>query len=72
LRLAQRYFEGELQILVDFRVGLVDEEFVACFQRTQTIGGTEVQGYRGTARRFRNRLDKLPVQMASNVDTTIG
>ena len=43
LRLAQRYAESKLYLLVNFVVGRTDEKFVACFQRKQLVGGSKVK-----------------------------
>ena len=41
LRLAERYAESELHLLVHFRIGGIDEEFVAYLQGEKDIGGLE-------------------------------
>jgi len=41
LRLSERYFKSELHLLIHFRIGGVNEEFVACFQREQAISRSE-------------------------------
>jgi hypothetical protein len=38
-RFVDHYLEGELLILVRFRIGKIDKDFIACFQREKNIGG---------------------------------
>jgi hypothetical protein len=40
-KFSERYIKSELHFLIHFSVGTVDEEFVACFQREHSIGGSE-------------------------------
>ena len=42
-RLADRYRKSELLVLIRFRVRLIDEEFIACFQREQGVLGSDEQ-----------------------------
>jgi len=41
-RLAERYIEAEIHLLVHFTVRPVDEEFVAYFERAEFVGGVQV------------------------------
>ena len=41
LRLIERYIKSELQILIQFRIGSIDEEFIACLQGEENVGGLE-------------------------------
>jgi hypothetical protein len=41
LRLAERYLKAEIQLLVHFRIGQIDEEFGACLQREQCVVGPQ-------------------------------
>lgn len=41
LRLIERYVESKLKILVRFRIGGIDEELIACFQRKANVGGPD-------------------------------
>ena len=41
LRLIERYIKSELQILIHFRIGSIDEEFIACFQGEENVSGPE-------------------------------
>jgi hypothetical protein len=41
LRLIERYIKSELQILIHFRIGSIDEEFIACFQGEENVSGLE-------------------------------
>src|SRR5262245_20505769 len=44
LRIADRYVKGELHILVRFRIGGIDEEHIAFFQRALPISGAYPEG----------------------------
>ena len=45
-RFIERYVKSELHILVHFVIGGTGQERVACFQRKQTIGNFEKQGWK--------------------------
>ena len=65
LRLAERYLKAKVHILVHFRVSLVDEEYVACFQRIHSVSGFHEEGR--DFKRIGERLPHLLIHECTNV-----
>ena len=72
LRLAERYFKAKLHILVHFRVGGIDEEFVAHLQRVQIVGGFKEQVELREDRQFPRQLRHVPQDVGTDVNAPEG
>ena len=74
LRLAERYAESELHLLVHFRIGGIDEEFVAYLQGEKDIGGLEEEIKNGNGLALERRVRLVPdllhqcLHMGTDVD----
>jgi hypothetical protein len=69
LRLAERYIESKLHLLVHFCIGGIDEEFVACLQRKHTVIGPEESF--GEVEVLTEFIGPQPLHMCSHMGTQV-
>jgi hypothetical protein len=67
-RFAERYIEGELNLLIHFLIGQSDEEFVAWLQREHPIGGRDLRkANERRALKFAEPLQKTSMAIAPEI-----
>jgi hypothetical protein len=68
LRLAQRYVESELEIIVGLCVGEINEEFIASFKRAETVCRSEKCAQFRYGSEIRERFLHLPVHESAQIN----
>ena len=66
-RFIERYVKAEINILVDFRVRGIDEQYIACFQREHLTDGRNIDRLRD----FQNECLSIPLQERRTAVTNV-